>query len=482
MPDGKRKEFPLAVIPAEAGIQKRKCYYGCMDKSIFRAYDIRGIYPTELDEQDAYKIARAIFEYSKCQKVAVGRDARLSAPQIHKAVCQGFLDAGCEVTDCGMASSDMMAWAAGAKDFDITINVTASHNPKEWIGLKINQRGGGTVGGAGEIETIFDIVKNRNFQFPISNFQLAGVKKLDLLPDWIKHVLSFVDVAKIKPMKIIVDAGNGVAGPIVRELFKHLPVELVEMYFKPDGNFPNHLPSPIEPQNTADLQRKVVEVNADLGMAFDGDADRVFLIDDNGRWVNGSEMTALIIDKVLSENSKRVVLYNAICGWNVYDVIKKYNAKSYRTKVGHGYIKKDMRRHKAYFAGEHSGHYFFKDNFCADSGLIAAVLVLALLSEKKKTLSELLAPHRRYASIAEMNFRVGDIEKIFGALEKKYAGLDIDKLDGLTVSSKDWWCNVRPSSNEPLLRLNLEAKDKTILDKMKQELTNLITKPTQISA
>lgn len=470
-----------------------------MDTSIFRAYDIRGIYPTELNEEMAYKIARAIFEYAQPRKVAVGRDTRLSAPVVHQAVCHGFLDAGCEVTDCGMASSDMMAWAAGAKDFDITINITASHNPKEWIGIKINRRGGDAVGGAGEIEAISDIVRNCNIQYPISNFQLKGVKKLDLLPGWIEHVLSFVDVAKIRSMKIVVDAGNGVAGPIVRELFRQLNqgkardacAELVEMYFEPDGNFPNHLPSPIEPKNTAALQKQVVEVGADLGMAFDGDADRVFLVDDQGRWVNGSEMTALVMDKVLSEDPQRVVLYNAICGWNVSDVVKKHRAKSHRTKVGHGYIKKDMRRYNAYFAGEHSGHYFFKNNFYADSGLIAAILVMALLSQENQSLSELLAPHRKYLTIPETNFKVADPKTVIEKIEKYFskgpsAGsgqkpLKVDHLDGLTIEFSGFWFNIRPSANEPLLRLNLEAKNKTILDRMRRGLTDAITGSIPVS-
>jgi len=444
-----------------------------MDKSIFRAYDIRGIYPTELDEDGAYQIARALVEYIHPKKAAVGRDARLAAPSIHRAVCLGLEDGGCEVTDCGMTGTDMMGWAAGALDFDATINVTASHNPKEWIGMKIFSRGGASVGGSGEIQELGVIVgqNEKNWIMPAGEPTMA---KLNLVPQWIEHVLSFVDLAKMHPMKIVVDAGNGVAGPVVRELFKRLPVELVEMYFEPDGNFPNHLPSPIEPKNVEDLCRKVVEEKADLGMAFDGDADRVFLVDDTGRFVTGSEMTAMIMDEILTQDPKRTVLYNAICGWNVRDVVEKHKAHALRTKVGHGFIKKDMRTYDAYFAGEHSGHYFFKENFFCDSGVIAAMFVLSLLSGEGKKLSELLEPYRKYFQIPETNFKVTDPKRVVDGLAEKFAHEEIDWLDGLTIKTLEWWANVRPSSNEPLLRLNIEAKSPALLEQIKNELTEAV--------
>ena len=450
-----------------------------MDKSIFRAYDIRGVYPGELNEKDACRIARAIFEYTKPKKVAVGRDARLSAPAIHRAVCQGFADSGCEVVDCGMTGTDVMAWASGSKDFDITINVTASHNPKEWIGMKIFARGGVAVGGNGEIQAIRELAD----KFPEDKYCPSDVtiRQVNLTADWIEHVLSFVKGIRIKPFKLVVDAGNGVAGSIVRELAKYLPIDLVEMYFEPDGNFPNHLPSPIEPQNVAGLQKRVVEERADMGIAFDGDADRMFLVDEKGGIVTGSETTAMVMDEILSQDPSRVVLYNAICGWNVQDVIAKHKAKTYRTLVGHAYIRRDMKKYSAYFAGEHSGHYFFKENFNGDSGIIAAVIVLALLSKENNPLSELLKPHRKYCQIPETNFKVRDVKEVLDELERKYSNYGVDKLDGLTVRAEDWWCNVRPSSNEPLLRLNLEAKDKAILGRITQELTNFITQPVQSS-
>ena len=440
-----------------------------LDSSIFRAYDIRGIYPAELNEAGAYLIAKAIRQYSGCKKVVVGRDARLSAPAIHLAVCQGLLEAGCEVYDAGLTGTDMIAWATGALDFDIAINVTASHNPQEWIGLKVYSRGGEAVGGSGEIKAIGELARKLSDVYIPR--PLPELNVIDLMPRWVGHVLSFIDVASIKPFKIVVDAGNGVAGPIVRELCKQLPLEMIELYFEPDGSFPHHLPSPIEQKNTIDLQAKVQELRADLGMAFDGDADRMFLVDNQGTWVNGSETTALVMDALLKQDPSRVVLYNAVCGWNVRDVIARYHATAYRTMVGHAYIRKDMAKYGAYFGGEHSGHYFFKDNYNGDSGLIAAVLVLELLSREGRPLSEVLQPYRQYYQIPETNSRVSDPQTVMKKLAEQYADGQVDWLDGLTVTYPDWWFSVRPSSNEPLLRLNVEAISQELLNKKATELS-----------
>lgn len=444
-----------------------------MDKSIFRAYDIRGIYPTELDEEGAYKTARAIVEYAHPKTVAVGRDARLSAPSIAKAVMLGFEDGGCEVFDLGMVASDMVSWANGALGIDLTVSVSASHNPKEWIGLKFTWHGGDALGGAGELQEIPIIIETAGGGWQMPSREPKAIQK-NILPEWIAHVLSFAQVEGLLKLKIVVDAGNGVAGPIVRELFRSLPVELVELYFEPDGDFPNHLPSPIEPKNVEDLCRKVVEEKADLGMAFDGDADRVFLVDNDGRWVNGSEMTALVMDAILTEDPTRVVLYNAICGWNVRDVVERHKAKAFRTRVGHGFIKKDMRQYDAYFAGEHSGHYFFKSNFGCDSGLIAAMFVLSLMTKTGKSLSELLEPHRQYFQIPETNFEVRDTQVALDNLAERFQHEELDWLDGLTIKTLEWWANVRPSQTQPLLRLNVEAKTPELLEQVKTELTEVI--------
>ncbi len=441
-----------------------------MDQSIFRNYDIRGIYPGELNGSDAYLIGRAIFLYLKPQTVAIGHDARLSAPEVHSALIQAFVDSGCDVTDLGMVSSDMVSFAAGGLGFDLGISVTASHNPKQWIGMKLTKKGGEVLGGEGEIKEIATFID----KVDLTTTEFGTATKRDILPEWITHVLTFIDPAVIKNYKVVVDAGNGVAGPIVRELAKHLPIEIIEMYFEPDGNFPNHLPSPIEPENVADLQKRVVAEGADLGMAFDGDADRVFLIDEKGAIVTGSEMTAMVADALLHEDPSRIILYNAICGWNVDDVLRKHSATGYRTKVGHAYIKRDMKKTGAYFAGEHSGHYFFQKNYNADSGLIAALIALSLLSRQEKPLSEFLAEHRKYLQIPETNFVIADGLGLIEQLASRYADGEVDRLDGLTVRYTDWWFNVRLSSNEPLLRLNLEAKDQQALEERTQEFTSLL--------
>ncbi|MDD5606053.1 MAG: phosphomannomutase/phosphoglucomutase [Patescibacteria group bacterium] len=445
-----------------------------MDKSIFRAYDIRGVYPSELNEADAYRIAHGIFEYLGAPKVvALGHDARLAAPAIHGAMAQAFIELGAKVLNLGLVSSDVRTFVTGRGVCDAAVIVTASHNPKEWIGMKVSRSGGREVGGGGEIQEIQAIVETNYLdkKYVARTYNFEG---LNILPDWIEHVLSQVDKKKIKPFKIVVDAGNGVAGPIVRELAQSLSLRVEEMYFEPDGNFPNHLPSPIEPENVADLQKRVTETGADLGMAFDGDADRIFLIDEKGGIVTGSETTAMLLDAILTQDPTRVVLYNAVCGWNVQDVVQKHGATAYRTKVGHGFIKKDMEKYDAYFAGEHSGHYFFRNSFNADSGLVAAVMILELLSTKGQTLTELLHEHRKYYSIPETNFKVRSVEEVLMKLEAEFRDAEIDKLDGLTIRTQDWWCSIRPSSNEPLLRLNLEARTRLDLDNMQKRLTDLI--------
>ena len=447
-----------------------------MDKSIFRAYDIRGVYGADWDERDAYRVGRAIFQYASPTKVAVGYDARLSAPAVHAAVCRALVDSGAEVVNLGMIASDMATFAAGALSFDLAISVTASHNPKEWIGMKLTKAGGLPIGGDGEIQEIGEIVMAGDWSVP-EDLGLPEISSRDILPLWINHVLKFVDPATIKPFRVVVDAGNGVAGRVVRALAEKLPIEIIEMYFEPDGNFPNHLPSPIEPENTADLRKRVIEERAGMGMAFDGDADRVFLVDETGRLVTGSELTAMVMDEVLSQDPTRTVLYNAICGWNVRDVVAKHQATAYRTKVGHGYIKRDMKKYDAYFAGEHSGHYFFGENFGGDSGLIAAVVALSLISKRDQALSEILAEHRKYVQIPETNFRVTDGQLVVDKIEERFAGqtgITVDHLDGLTISAMDWWANIRMSSNEPLLRLNVEAKSESILDRQVEELREII--------
>lgn len=444
-----------------------------IEKSIFRAYDIRGIYPTELNERSAYVIGRAIAKYLDGTKTAaISRDARSMAPTIQRALMEGLRYEGVEVIDLGMISSDTRAFATGSLGYDLSVSVTASHNPKEWIGMKICGPAGADLGGANEIVEIGEIAAALDTDTGEYHLTAGEFATRDISEEWLGHVLAFMTVERMRPLKIVVDAGNGVAGPLVQRLADKLGLDIVPMYFEPDGEFPNHLPSPIEPENTADLRARVVAEGADLGMAFDGDADRVFLIDNQGNLVTGSEMTAMVIDATLARDPNQTVLYNAICGWNVRDVLAKYpQATAYRTKVGHGYIKKDMRKYQAVFAGEHSGHYFFRDNFYADSGLVAAVVALGLISTYEGTIAQMLGQYRQYVQIPETNFRVGDAKAVMERLAQEYANGKVDWLDGLTVEFEDWWFNVRPSSNEPLLRLNVEAKTVDRLSAVTSELS-----------
>ncbi len=447
-----------------------------MDLSIFRAYDIRGIYPTELSEGDAYLIGRAIYAYLRPKKVGLGYDARVSAPKVQAALAQAFVDEGCEVVGFGMIATDMAIFAAGAYDYDLTIEVTASHNPKEWIGMKLHKAGGEGVGGNGETLEISELVTT-SLEVPEINLDIiTNLPHHDLLADWIDHVAKFTGEQEMRPMKIVVDAGNGVAGGIVGALFEKFPIELVPMYFEPDGTFPNHLADPSKPENIKDLIEKVKTEGADLGMAFDGDADRVFLVDENGQGVSGAETMAMVMDEILNQDPSRIVLYNPLCGWIVRDVIAKHNSPAYEIKVGGGYVKREMRAQGAYFSGETSGHYYFQENFNGDSGLIAAVYVLTLMSQTGKKLSELVQPYRKYPRIPETNFPVYNAGKILEHLAAKYPDGEHKLLDGLTVTYPTYWFNVRLSSNEPLLRLNVEALDEQTLREKSHELAVEIAK------
>lgn len=444
-----------------------------MNRSIFKAYDIRGIYGQDITNEDAYKIGLAIFECLKPKRVAIGRDARLWAPDVQRYVSEALASRGVEVVDLGMVSTDMTIFASGRYDFDLAISVTASHNPREWIGMKFHGRGGVPVGVNGEIATMADIAMAID-EVP----ELSGktFETLDLLDEWIDHVLGFVKAEDIGSLKVVVDAGNGVAGPIMSRLAERLPITVVPLFFEPDGNFPNHMPSPIEPENTEALREKVVEVGADLGMAFDGDADRMFFVDEKGTLVTGSETTALVLEALLSHNPKQTVLYNAICGWNVRDVLAKFpEATSARTKVGHAFIKNDMRRLEAKFAGEHSGHYYYQDNFYGDSALITAVFALELISKKGEKFSAILEDYRKYVQIPETNFRVTNTKLVMEEIAKLHSDAEVNWLDGITVTYADWWFNVRASMTEPLLRLNVEAKSADLLAAKVSELSSQIT-------
>ena len=350
--------------------------------------------------------------------------------------------------------------------------ITASHNPKEYNGFKLCRENAIALSADTGVFAIRDLVARGSFR---SSSAPGRIQSRDVLPDFVTHCLSFIDVNAIKPLRIVVDAGNGMAGHIVPAVFKRLPLEVIPLYFDLDGTFPNHPASPIEPENMADLQAAVRAHKADLGAAFDGDADRVFITDESGELVGGDMVTALVAKMLLRKHPGSKILYNLICSRNVPELITAAGGNAVRTRVGHSIIKRIMRDQNAIFGGEHSGHFYFRDHYYADSGLIALLVVLELVSQEGKPVSELLRPLDRRFRSGEINSRVGDIAAKLSELEQHYADApDIDHLDGVTIQYRDWWCNIRPSNTEPLLRLNVEADTPTLLAQKRDEVLALI--------
>jgi phosphomannomutase len=441
-----------------------------IDAGIFKAYDIRGIYPDQIDEEVAGSIGRAFVTFLGEERIVVGRDMRLSSPGLSRAFIDGARSQGADVVDIGLCSTDMIYFASGMLDLPGAM-FTASHNPKEYNGLKICRRRAAPISEDTGIAEIRDLVLAGDFPAATRRGEL---EERDMLDEYVSHVMSFVDISTIKPLKIVVDAGNGMAGMLIPATFARLPVQLVPYCFELDGSFPHHQPSPIEPQNIKLLQDWVVENRADLGMAFDGDADRVFLVDDRGEPVSASITTALVASRILETHPGEKVIYNCVNSWIVPETIREFGGIPIRERVGHSFIKQTMAETEAIFAGEHSGHYYFRDNYRADSGLIAAMIVLEIISMQDKPLSEVLAPFKKYYDSGEINSRVEDIPGKLQEIVDAYNAARIDHMDGLSVEFSDWWFNVRPSNTEPLLRLNLEAVSKELMEEKRDEVLSLI--------
>ena len=443
-----------------------------IDPGIFKSYDIRGIYPSELNEQAAELIGRAFVAFLGCSTVAVGRDMRASSEPLFAAFARGVTAAGADVVDLGLTSTDELYFAVGKYRYPAGAMITASHNPKEYNGFKLCREDAIALSADTGVYAIRDLVATADFK----DASRAGrVITSDALPDFAEHCLSFIDPNAIKPLKLVVDCGNGMGGLIVPAIFKHLPVHIIPLYFDLDGTFPNHPASPIEPENMRDVQAAVREHSADLGAAFDGDADRVFITDEHGALVGGDMVTALVAEMLLRKHPGAAILYNLICSRSVPEIISAKGGRPIRTRVGHSIIKAVMRKQDAIFGGEHSGHFYFRDHYFADSGLIALLVVLELLSQEGKTVSELLKPIDSRVRSGEINSRVDDIPAKLAQLEQRYKDADeIDHLDGVTIQYADWWCNVRPSNTEPLLRLNVEAVTPELLERKTAELLALI--------
>ncbi|CAA9239542.1 MAG: Phosphomannomutase [uncultured Acidimicrobiales bacterium] len=422
---------------------------------IFKAYDVRGLAPGELDVAGARAIGAAFARFAGSSRVIIGRDMRPSGVELSAAFAEGVTEQGVDVVQLGMASTDMLYFASGHLDAPGAI-FTASHNPAQYNGIKMCLAGAKPIGqdtGLAEIREMAEV------GVPAGDGPKGTTTTEDLLGRFADHVRSFVDVSALRPLKVVADTANGMGGLIVPEVFKGLPVELEIMYGDLDGTFPNHPADPIQPENLRDLQARVLETGADVGLAFDGDADRVFLVDEQANLVSGSLTTAMVAKAMLGKKPGATVLYNLICSKAVPEVVRENGGTPIRTRVGHSFIKSVMAETGAVFGGEHSGHYYFLDNFRADSGIIAALTILELMSHEGAPLSEVRRPYERYAASGEINTEVPDPQVVIARVAAHYADAEQDWSDGLLVDLGDWWFNLRPSNTEPLLRLNLEARD-----------------------
>ena len=441
--------------------------------AIFKAYDVRGTYPDQLDERSAAAMGSAFATFADHPRIVVARDMRVSSAPLSEAFARGVRATGVEVVDLGLASTDFAYFASGFLELPAAM-FTASHNPARYNGVKFCLPGARAVGvdsGLKEIEAL-----TRRFYDAPATGDLAELTALDLTNEWVTHVHSFVDVASLRPLRIVADAANGMGGFVAPLVFAGLPFEVEVLYPELDGTFPNHPADPLDPANLVDLRRRVLEVGADVGLAFDGDADRVFLIDEQARPVSGSTTTAMVAEAMLARHPGATVLYNLICSKAVPEVIAESGGVAVRTRVGHSYIKQVMAETGAVFGGEHSGHYYYRDNYRADSGIITAFVVLELLSRSSGPLSSLTKPFERYAASGEINTTVtdppGTVERVAARLGAE--GVALDRLDGLTADYGSWWFNLRPSNTEPLLRLNLEANDEASVWTHVDEVSRLI--------
>ena len=430
-----------------------------LDPKVFKAYDVRGIYPDELDEEGAYAIGRAYVQQFEPRRIAVGRDMRLSSLQIAASVMRGAADEGAEVLDLGLVGTEMVYFAVGELGLDGGIAVTASHNPKEYTGMKIVRRGALPVGGE---SGLLDV---RDKALAVTDRKGGGderMTKVDIWPAYVDRVLSFIDVSALAPLKVVIDAANGMAGAMLPPVLEHLPIEAVTCFFDPDGSFPNHEPNPLLPENREFIVSKTLEEGADLGVAFDGDADRCFFVDDSGEFVPGDFATALLAESVLEKEPGAKIIYDVRASWAVPETIQAAGGVPLVNRVGHAYIKHRMRKDDAAFGGEVSGHYYFRGFSQADSGVVPFLLMLELISKKGRKLSEILEPFRsRYFITGELNTPVADVALKLQELKERYAAEGtISHLDGISVDADDWHFNVRPSNTEPLLRLNLEARSR----------------------
>ena len=446
-----------------------------IEPGIFKAYDIRGLVEKDLSAELAFQIGRALVEYLKATSLAVGRDMRESSPALARALAEGAVSGGARVVDVGRITTDMLYFAVPSLSLDGGAMVTASHNPKEWNGFKLVREGSLALSGDAGIKEIKEwLLAERSFDRRSG----GSLESKNVLSDYVRHVRRFVDADELRPFKVVMDGANGMAGAVAPAVFEGLPFERIELFFEPDGNFPHHEPNPLLPENRRTVIEAVKHHQADLGVAWDGDADRCFFVDDQGEFVPGDFVTALLGEMFLLKAPGATVVYDVRASWCVRDTTSALGGRALLNRVGHAFFKKRMREEGAIFGGEVSGHYYFRDNFFADNGMIPALLILELMSRKRQKLSEILAPLRRkYFISGEINSTVTDVERVLQELEERYGHAKISKLDGLSVDFEDWHFNVRPSNTEALLRLNLETLKESTLEPRTAEVLRVIRAP-----
>ena len=447
-----------------------------INASIFKAYDVRGLYPSEVNEEAAREIGAAFVAYLKAKRIAVSRDMRLSSPSITKAFVEGALAQGADVVDYGMNGTDMLYFAVARDGHDGGVQVTASHNPKQYNGIKMVRREAFPLSGDEGIGDIRDMIAENRLPPPAArNGRLSATNLLD---EYVDHVMSFIDPSIIKPFNVVLDAGSGMAGVVAPRLFERLPCRTTTLCFEVDGTFPNHEANPLIEENRRDIVERVKRDKADIGIAWDGDADRVFFIDGTGEFIAGDFVTALLAEAFLIKHPAAKILYDVRASYAVKDVVAKYGGTALMNRVGHAFFKRRMREEGAIFGGEVTGHYYFRDNFYADNGFIPALLILELMSRKGQTLHELLAPLRdKYFISGEINTRVSSMDVIppkLDGLAARYSDGNVYHLDGLSAEYPDWHFNVRASNTEPMLRLNLEATTQTLMEQKRDEVLAFI--------
>jgi len=442
-------------------------------QKIFKAYDIRGIVPDELDEQVAESVGAAFARLTGARTVVTVHDMRTSSAPLAEAFGRGAAAQGADVIEGGLGSTDMLYYASGALGIPGAM-VTASHNPAKYNGIKLCRDGARPVGADTGLTELRDMADRG---VPAHDGPAGTITQRDLLAGYADHLKTLVDLSAIRPLTVAVDAGNGMAGHTVPKVFEGLPITLVPLYFELDGTFPNHEANPIDPQNLRDLQRAVLDSGADIGLAFDGDADRCFVVDERGRNVSPSVLTALIAVRELAREPGATVIYNLITSQAVPEIITEHGGRAVRTRVGHSFIKARMAETGAVFGGEHSGHFYFRDFWFADSGMLAALHVLAALGEQDAPLSEVLAGYARYVCSGEINSEVADQAAVTAQVRAEFTsrpGVSADELDGLTITGDGWWFNLRPSNTEPLLRLNAEAADEDTMLRLRDEVLGMV--------